>query len=72
MHPSTRLPSSAGKILCIKSEYIIKEVPNAEKISETNFENLLNHHNSVILFMSPNDLTEFENKYIEKYKKNND
>ncbi len=56
----------------IKSEDIIKEVPNAEKISETNFENLLNHHNSVILFMSPNDLTEFENKYIEKYKKNND
>ena len=56
----------------IKSEDIIKEVPNAEKISETNFENLLNHHNSVILFMSPNDLTEFENNYIEKYKKNND
>ena len=52
----------------IKSEDIIKEIPNAENIKEDNFENLLKHHNSVILFMSPNDLTDFENKYIEKYK----
>ena len=52
----------------ITSNDIIKEIPNAEHISEDNFENLLNHHNSVLLFMSPNDLTEFENNYIEKYK----
>ena len=52
----------------IKSEDIIKEIPNAEKISEDNFQNLLNHHDAVLLFMSPNDLIEFENKYIEKYK----
>ncbi len=55
----------------ISSDDIIKEIPNAEKISETNFKNLLNHHNSVLLFMSPNDLTDFENNYIEEYKKNN-
>lgn len=55
----------------IKSDDIIKEIPNAESIKIENFENLLTHHNSVILFMSPNDLTDFENKYIEKYKKEN-
>jgi ribosomal protein S24E len=33
-----------------------------------NFDNLLKHKNSVILFMSPNDLTSFENKYLEAYK----
>ena len=47
---------------------IIKNIPGAELISEDNFDNLLKHNNSVILFMSPNDLTSFENKYIEKYK----
>ncbi len=47
---------------------IIKSIPNAEFISEDNFENLLEHSDSVILFMSPNDLTSFENKYIEAYK----
>ena len=55
----------------IKSEDIIKEIPNAENIKEDNLDNLLKHHNSVILFMSPNDLTDFENKYIEKYKEEN-
>ena len=55
----------------IKSEDIIKEIPNAEKIKEDNLKSLLKHHNSVILFMSPNDLTAFENKYIEKYKEEN-
>lgn len=52
----------------IKSEDIIKKIPKAEKIKEDDFDSLLKNHNSVILFMSPNDLTEFENKYIEKYK----
>lgn len=52
----------------IKSEDIIKKIPNAEKISADNFESLLKNHNSVILFMSPNDLTDFENEYIKKYK----
>lgn len=55
----------------IRSEDIIKEIPGAEKISEDNFDNLLNHHDSVILFMSPNDLTNFEKNYIEKYKEIN-
>lgn len=48
---------------------IIKSIPSAEFISEDNFDNLLKHKNSVILFMSPNDLTSFENKYMEAYKK---
>lgn len=52
----------------IKSEDIIEKIPNAEKISADNFESLLKNHNSVILFMSPNDLTDFENEYIKKYK----
>ena len=34
----------------IKSEDIIKKIPKAEKISEDNFDSLLKHHNSVILF----------------------
>lgn len=55
----------------IKSDDIIKEIPNAESIKMESIDSLLNHHNSVILFMSPNDLTDFENKYIEKYKKEN-
>lgn len=48
---------------------IIKEIPNAEKISEDKVQNLLKHKNSVLLFMSPNDLTDFENKYKEEYEK---
>lgn len=54
----------------INSNDIIKEIPNAESISEEKFNNLLKHHNSVILFMSPNDLTQFEKKYTEKYIEN--
>ena len=51
---------------------IIKKVPKAEKIDEQNYEHLLSHENSVIVFMSPNDLTEFENSYIKDYKKLNE
>lgn len=57
----------------IKSEDIIKEIPNAKHISEENIDDLLEFHDAVLLFMSPNDLTDFEKKYIEKYKEvNND
>lgn len=55
----------------IDIDELIKKVPKAEKISENDYKNLLNHNNSVILFMSPNDLTDFENNYILDYKKNN-
>ncbi len=55
----------------IKSEDIIKEIPNAEHISIDEMDSLLTHHDSVILFMSPNDLTNFEQNYIEKYNKLN-
>lgn len=51
---------------------VIKKIPKAEKIKEDDFKNLLKHKNSVILFMSPNDLTEFEHNYIEEYKKENE
>lgn len=52
----------------IESDDIIKNIKGAEAISEENFDNLLKHNDSVILFMSPNDLTNFEKKYIEAYK----
>ena len=53
----------------ITSEDLIKEIPNAESISKDTIDKLLNHHNSVIIFMSANDVTALEQEYIEKYKK---
>lgn len=47
---------------------IIKEIPNAEHISQEEIDKLLNYEDSVLLFMSPNDLTSFEQEYINKYK----
>ena len=47
---------------------IIKEIPNAEHISQEEIAKLLNYEDSVLLFMSPNDLTSFEQEYINKYK----
>lgn len=46
---------------------IIKEIPNAEHISQEEIAKLLNYEDSVLLFMSPNDLTSFEQEYINKY-----
>ena len=46
---------------------IIKEIPNAEHISQEEIDKLLNYEDSVLLFMSPNDLTSFEQEYINKY-----
>lgn len=51
----------------ITSEDLIKEIPNSESISEDQIDKLLNFHNSVIIFMSPNDITDMEKAYIEKY-----
>ena len=53
----------------ITSEDLIKEISNAESISKDTIDKLLNHHNSVIIFMSANDVTALEQEYIEKYKK---
>ncbi len=52
----------------ISSYDIINDLSNSEHISKEETEKLLKHHNAVIIFMSPNDLTDFENDYIEKYK----
>lgn len=46
---------------------IIKAIPNAEHISENETDKLLEYEDSVLLFMSPNDLTSFEQDYINKY-----
>lgn len=51
----------------ITSEDLIKEIPNSESISEDQIDKLLDFHNSVIIFMSPNDITDMEKAYIEKY-----
>jgi len=51
----------------IDSNIIIKELKRGEHLNKKEQAKLLKHHNSVLVFMSPNDLTEFENKYIEEY-----
>ena len=51
---------------------IIKAIPNSEHISESETDKLLQYEDSVLLFMSPNDLTGFEQNYINKYHEVND
>ena len=51
---------------------IIKAIPNAEHIGEDEIDKLLNYENSVLLFMSPNDLISFEQDYINKYHEKHD
>lgn len=51
----------------ITSEDLIKEIPNSESISKDQIDKLLGAHNLVIIFMSPNDITDMEKAYIEKY-----
>ena len=51
----------------ITSEDLIKEIPNSESISKDQIDKLLGAHNSVIIFMGPNDITDMEKAYIEKY-----
>lgn len=51
----------------ITSEDLIKEIPNSESISKDQIDKLLGAHNSVIIFMSPKDITDMEKAYIEKY-----
>lgn len=55
----------------ITSNIILKELKNKEHLSKKEYKKLLKHHDAVILFMSPNDLTDFEKKYIEEYQKLN-
>lgn len=51
---------------------IIKAIPNAEHITQDEINKLLDYRDSVLLFMSPNDLTSFEQNYINKYHEKND
>lgn len=53
----------------ITSNLIIKKLKKGEQFK--NIDKLLKYHNSVILFMSPNDLSDLEKKYIEKFDKLN-
>lgn len=43
---------------------IIKAIPNSEHINYSEIDKLLPYEDSVLLFMSPNDLTDFEKDYI--------
>ena len=49
----------------ITSELIIKRLEKGEKFD---MKNLTKHKNSVILFMSPNDIRNIEKEYIKLYK----
>lgn len=53
----------------ITSEIIINRIKKGEKIEEKDYKKLIKHHDSVLIFMSPNDLTDMENEYIEYYKR---
>lgn len=53
----------------ITSEDLIKEIPGAEHIGIDEYEKLMNLENSVILFLSPSDISKLENDYIENKKK---
>ena len=50
----------------INIEDIINASDNFEYISQTQVDKLLGFKNSVLLFMSPNDLTGFEQDYLNK------
>ncbi len=52
----------------ISSEDLIKEIPNAEHIGINDYKKLMEIDNSVILFLSPNDISKLENDYIEHKK----
>ncbi len=50
----------------VTSDDLIKEIPNASHINIDEADKLLKHKNSVVLFMSPNDISKLENDYMEK------
>lgn len=52
----------------ITSNMILKKINKGEHIENNEVNKLIKYNNAVLLFMSPNDLSEFENKYIEEYK----
>jgi len=50
------------------SNIIINKLKKGEYLEKDNIEKLLRHHNSVLLFMSPNDIRNIEEDYKNKYK----
>ncbi len=55
----------------VSSDQIIKQVPNAEKISIETVEKLLKHNNAAICFMSCTNIYEILNKFEELLKNKN-
>ena len=55
----------------ITSEDLIEKIPNAEHITIDEADKLINHQNAVVLFMSPNDISNLENDYINKLESSN-
>lgn len=53
----------------INSNTIINKLENGEYIQNLDTSKLLRYNNSVLVFMSPNDLTKFIEKYKEDYSK---
>ena len=51
----------------ITSNLIVKNLKNGEHLKKEEYKKLTKYKNAVILFMSPNDLTELEQKYIKEY-----
>ena len=49
----------------VTSDDLIKRLDNAEKISKNDMKKLLNYDNSVLIFMSPNDIRNLEKEYIK-------
>lgn len=56
----------------VTSNLIIKNLKNGEHLKKEQISKLLKHHNSVLLFMSPNDLMDLQKEYIKKYKNQNE
>ena len=52
----------------VTSNLIIKKQKKGEYLKKENITKLLRHNNSVLLFMSPNDLKTIEKQYIKEYK----
>ena len=52
----------------ITSNIIIENIKRGESLKKEEYHKLLKHHNAVLLFMSPNDLSDIETKYAELYK----
>ena len=51
--------------------YLSEKIPNAEHITIDEADKLINHQNAVVLFMSPNDISNLENDYINKLESSN-